>query len=201
MTGWDFDKSTSGNKTEFTKFPEGITRIRVIGDSPIMRWTHWMPKASRAVNCPGKTCPICEIRKNQKANGQPQTYSVARRLSIVVINRETNKVEVMEQGVTFFQEVKDIMIELAEKGKSLADVDLKIRRRGTGQQDTSYRIDVDSEYPLTEDDVKLLEDAPSLDELTSPHEAEKILQLIQGATWEEVFYNKESEVEEEIDLK
>lgn len=201
---WDFNQTSTTKKNDFTKFPEGITRIRIVDTAPLMRWTHWMPKHSRALNCPGKGCPICEIRKQQKANGEPYSYGVARKFAITVLNRETKKVEILEQGVTFFQEVKDIMDDLASKGKTLMDVDLRVKRRGTNQTDTSYRIDVDEEYPLTEDDLKLLEERPNIENFVKPHDVEKILLLIQGSTWEEVFYNNDSEsddTEEQIDLK
>jgi hypothetical protein len=200
IAGWDFEQKSNSKKNEYTKFPEGITRIRIVDDAPLMRWTHWIPTAKRAVNCPGKGCPICEIRKQQKANKQPQTYSVGRRLVITIINRETKKVEILEQGVTFFEDIKDIMIDLSAKGKSLSDFDLRVKRRGMGQQDTTYRIDIDEEYPLTDEDLKLLEDRPDLTELTKPHDADKILRIIQGEKWEDVFYNKEDIIEDNIEL-
>jgi hypothetical protein len=46
---WDVDSNTgSGNseKANFAKFPEGITRIRVIDDAPYQRWTHFMKKSN-----------------------------------------------------------------------------------------------------------------------------------------------------------
>ncbi len=200
MSGWDFDSGKSGNsmKAEFTKFPVGITRIRVIDGEPFERWSHYMPSLKRSVNCPGRECPICEIRRQQRANKQPYTYDGGRRLVMNVINRETDRIEIMDQGITFYQDLRDIMMDLKEEGKTLNDVDLKIRRRGMGKDDTSYRIDVDKEYPLSADDEKLIEGKIDLPQYFTPHSPEKILRIIQGEDWNDVFAKGEEEVEEEI---
>ena len=54
MSGWDFNSNNNDKKIEFTKFPEGVTKIRLVDPEPHMRWTHWLPKEKRSVNCPGK---------------------------------------------------------------------------------------------------------------------------------------------------
>jgi len=177
--GWDFDKgSKDGQKAEFTKFPVGVTRIRVIDEAPHIRWVNWMPQFRRSVNCPGKDNPIRTIRQQQKANGQEYTYSMAKRFAMNIINRDTGKQEIMEQGVTFFEDLRDIMTDLKEKGKALSDVDLKVRRRGTGKDDTSYRVDVDEEIPLSADDQKMIGTKLDLEEYFKPNSAEQILKLL-----------------------
>lgn len=203
MMSWDFDKKDD-NKVEFTKFPEGVVTIRIIDPAPHIRWTHWMQKHSRSVTCPGfKVCPICEIRNAQKANGENQTYNMSRRLSIQVINRNTGKLEIMEQGVTFFNELKILMEDLAEKNLTLLDVDVSVRRRGTGKDNTVYRLDIGEETPLSESDLKLIEDKVDLKEFFVEHTAEQILAVMGGADWNETMYPKddEDEVEEEVVLK
>jgi|GEM_PF-1627946 len=207
MAGWDFGTNSgdSGQKLEFTKFiPGGTVKLRVVGEEPYSRWTHWQPAHSRSINCPGRGCPICEIRTHQKANKEPYTQSVSRRFSILVLNRDTNKLEILEQGKTFFEDLRDIMIELKEKDKSLLDVDIKVRRRGASKDDTVYRIDVGDEYPLSESDKKLIENMVDLNEFYKPHTPEQILRILNGETWESVMKKEEVEddnVEEEIELK
>ncbi|MDD4000180.1 MAG: hypothetical protein PHX62_04715 [Bacilli bacterium] len=204
MTGWDFN--TGGNtKTEFTKFSSGTTtRIRLLDPAPFMRWTHWIPKHQRAINCPGKGCPICEIRKQQKANKEPYTYPVARRFSMNIINRELNRVEILEQGVTFFNDLKDLLEDLIEDGKSdksINDFDLKVRRRGSSKDDTSYRIDFDSEYPLTKEEQELADNTVLLHEFFKPHTIEQITRIINGEDWNEVMSNNNNDnTEEEISI-
>ena len=186
MSGWDFNTKSESTKAEFTKFPVGITNIRIIDSEPHMRWTHWMPKFNRSINCPGKGCPICEIRKQQKANKEDYTYSMGRRFAINVLNKETGKVEIMEQGVGFFQDLKDLMADLKVEGRTLLDVDIKVRRRGTGKDDTSYRLDLGNKSELRNEETALISNKVNMDEFFKPHTNEQILRLLNGESWEDV---------------
>lgn len=189
MNSWDFGGSST--KAEFTKFPVGITHVRVIDETPFVRWTHWIPKFNKGVNCPGNGCPICNIRKLQKESGLDYTYGVARRIAINIINRETGKVEIMEQGVNFFNDLRDLMSDLKERGMKLSDVDIKVRRRGQGKDDTSYRLDIDKEYPLSDSDVQLVSTKQDLSEYFKPHTIEQLQRIVNGETWDEVFTKPE----------
>lgn len=210
--GWDFSTSSNNNttyiKTEYTKFPVGITRIRIVDDAPHMRWAHWWKQASRYVTCPGKNCPICEIRRRQKAESEPITINMTRRYSINIINKETGKLEVLEQGIGFFEEIKEMKDALAAKGLNLIDSDIAVKRRGTGQEDTSYRHDLGEATPLTKNEEKLLEKRYNFEEFYKPHEPALIQRLLNGEKWEDLFYknNNEntgdsSEEDEEIVIK
>ena len=199
MMSWDFDK-TDDNKVEFTKFPEGVTTIRVVDTVPHVRWTHWMPKNMRSITCPGfKTCPICEIRQAQKANGEQYTHNMGRRLAIQIINRNTGKLEIMEQGVTVFNDLKDLMEDLAEKNKKLIDVDISVRRRGMGKDSTSYRLDIGEESILSPADVKLLDEKLDLKEFFVEHTPEQIIAVLNGADWNETMYPKDDAIVGDID--
>lgn len=200
MSGWSFDNESNDKKREFTKFPEGVTKIRLIDSEPMVRWTHWLVKDKRSVNCPGKGCPICEVRKQQKANKEPYTIGMSRRLSIQIINRNTGKLEIMEQGVTFFEELRELRAMLIEKGEDVYDYDISVRRRGTGQTDTSYRLDVDEKKPLSDTDLALVSDKIDLKEYFKAHEPEKILRILNGEEFDKVMYDN-NEVEEQIVLE
>ena len=128
---------------------------------------------------------------------------MTRRFSIWVINRETGKLEVLEQGVTFFEDLRDIMEELADDGKTLRDVDLKIRRKGE-KTNTTYRISVDTENPLSESDEKLMEEMFDLSEYFRPSTLEQAMAIVNGSTWEEVMEmgkNNDDNEEKDIELK
>lgn len=187
---WDVDSNTggtSGDKANFAKFPEGITKIRVIDEAPYQRWTHFMKKFKRSINCPGKGCPICEIRRAEKQNKMPYSHAMAKRFALNIINRETKRVEIMEQGKTFIQDLVDLMGDLRSEGKTLLDADIKVRRRGLGQDDTTYRLDIDEKYAMTEADKDLMENKRiKLDEYFKPHTPEQILRLLNGEAWEDV---------------
>lgn len=198
---WDFDSGSK--KAEFTKFPVGVTRIRIIDIEPFIRWVHWLPTARRSANCPGKGCPICDIRHRQKANKEPYSYAMSRRFAMNVLNRETGKVEIMEQGLGFFEDLKDLMFTLKESGKSFIDVDIKVKRRGTGVDDTSYRLDIADEYPLTEEEVKLISEKTNLTDYFKPHTIEQLTKIINGESWDTVMSansQEDKESDEEITI-
>lgn len=191
---WDTESnagSESSSKVEFVKFPEGITRVRVIDEAPYQRWTHFMQKHKRSINCPGKGCPICDIRRAEKANKLPYSHAMAKRFSLNVINRETGRVEILEQGKTFIQDMKDIMSDLTEEQHTLLDADLKVRRRGMTKDDTTYRLDLDKTYPLSSEDEKLLEQRVDLQEYFKPHTPHQILRILAGEAWEDVMKAEE----------
>ena len=147
---WDLDKAgsqgtNSEDKQAFTKFPEGITRITVLGDAPHVRWTHWQPRFMRSINCPGKGCPICEIRKREKANGAAYTHAMGRRFTLDVWNHETNQYEIMDQGKTFMEDLRDVREDIIKSGKNFNAVTLDVKRRGLDKDNTKYRIDASSE--------------------------------------------------------
>ena len=205
MSGWSFETGGGNSKKqEFTKFPEGVTKIRIIDIEPVERWTHWMARDKRSINCPGKGCPICNIRKQEKANKLPYTYPMARRFALQVLNRNTNKLEIMEQGITFFQDLRDVMELLAKDKKSLIDVDLQVRRRGSGKDGTSYRIDVAEEYILTAEDTKMMEEKIDLKEYFTPHTPEQITRVVAGEKFDEVMYGDDkddTDTEEEFEVE
>lgn len=202
QVGWDLETGSNGSKAEFTKFPVGTTRIVVMDKAPHMRWTHWMNQFKRSINCPGmKVCPIDDIINKQKANGETPKYNRSRRFAINVFNLETNRIEIMEQGKTFFEDLKLIMGDLAEEHKTLSDVVLKVRRTGTGKDDTKYRIDVQGDF----DGELPKEGIVDLEEYFKPHTVEQITRLLNGEDWEEVMKSESEDVTEdegeEIEVK
>lgn len=201
---WDLD---GNDKVEFTKFPAGTTHIRVLDNAPHIRWTHWMNGVTkdgkgRSVNCPGiKICPIDDIISKQKANGEQPKYNQSRRFAMNIFNYETNRVEIMEQGKTFMEDLKMVMADLKEDGKDLSDVKLKIRRTGTGREDTKYRIDIDSDVtdPIPDGVTDLME-------YFKPHTVEQINRLLKGEKWEDVMSEgtqeeSDNDSDEEVQVK
>lgn len=171
----------SGEKKEFTKFAEGVTFIQILDNGPHVRWAHWLPLQRRSVTCPGRGCSICEIRNRQKANKEKQTYGMTKRFAINVYNHDTKKVEIMEQGKTFFEDLRDLVEDAVNDGKNPLEVVFKVRRRGTGQDDTSYRIDIDS----SKEAVKIESEITDLNEYFKPITLEQSLALAQGKAFDE----------------
>lgn len=174
--------ASSGEKKNFTKFAEGITFIQLIDNAPNVRWVHWLPQHRRSITCSGRGCPICEIRNKQKANGEKQTYGMSRRFAMNVYNHDTKQVEIMEQGKTFFEDLRDLVDEVVAEGKNPSDVVFKVRRRGTTQEDTSYRIDIDgSKSAAKYDENKVTE----LSEYFKPITNEQALAIVQGMAFDD----------------
>lgn len=185
-------------KVEFVKLPEGITLLRVVGDAPHTRWTHWMPGPKRSANCPGKDCPLCDIvRKEKAAKVQNPRYNTQKRFSILAFNRETKRVEILDQGRKFFEELKDIREENMKKHGEMINYDIRVKRRGSTSEDTSYRIDTDEVYPLTDAERALIAEHVSLEEYFRPHPPEALLRVIAGETFDEVMKDYTSDESED----
>jgi hypothetical protein len=191
--GWDWDNPSgkSGNgssKVKMTKFPVGVTHIQIVDVAPYVSWTHWQPTAERSFNCPGFDCPICEIRKRQKAAKQPYTQALAKRFRINIYNLETKQYEVMDQGKTFFEDLRDLKKDVESKGGDITNVVFKVRRRGEGQDDTSYRLDIEPDTaPIVIDESKKTD----LTEYFKPHTVEQINRFLGGEKWVDIFKKPE----------
>ena len=201
--GWDLDAGTGGSKVEFTKFAVGIAHIRVVDVEPFVRWVHWFPQFKRSANCPGKGCGICEIRHQQKANGEDYSIQMGKRFAMNVLNHDTGKVEIMEQGIGFFQDLKDIMTDLKTDGNSLIDAVLQVRRRGTTKNDTKYTLSVDKLVPLTKEEIELVKEKTDLVEYFKPTTPEQTVRLVNGELWDDVMKQDEvvKEDSEDIELR
>lgn len=203
---WDLDGGQ--DKTHFTTFAPGITRIRILSDAPHQRWTHWLNKYRRSVTCPGTyVCPIDKMRKMEREAEMPYTYNSANTFAMNVYNYDAQRLEIMEQGKTFMEDLKAVMLDLKEDGKKLTDVVLKVRRTGTGREDTKYRIDVDRTEEMDDIVLDAKAKAKNLVEYFKPHTPEQIEQLIafEGASpddykeeWKRVVEGGASEKNEEF---
>lgn len=124
--------------SDFIKFNQGDTRIRVVSDGYLLR-RHQFKHGGRFITipCVGRGCSNCE-----KA-GPPVL-----RYAWVVLNRETEQVRVLEAGVT----VGEALISIG-KEKDLRTVDLIITRKGH-DKGTKYKIREAEESEPISDEVK-----------------------------------------------
>lgn len=201
--GWS-DVSSKDNpqqgseRLEFITFAEGSTIIRVVDKEPHSRWTHWMNSIKRTINCPGKGCPICNLIAEAKANKETPKYSSTKKHIMHVINRSSGKLELLDQGKTFMEQLLAFHQEVGD----VRTYDIKVIRKGTTQNDTTYTLIPLPQKPLSEDDEKLLENKIDLIEWTKPPTFEQILDLLNGKDPKEVFSNKvdTQEDDEQIDF-
>lgn len=177
--GWDLEKSNdgSGEKKEFAKFPEGVTEIRIFDSAPHQRWSHWLPLFTRSVNCPGRGCPICDINKRARDNGDKNIYGNQKKFAMNIYNQSMNQLQIMDEGKLFMEDLRDVKDEIEKDGKPLIGAILKVRKRGTGR-DTTYRIDLKEHADLTKEEKEAFNDIVDLDEYYKKTPADKILELL-----------------------
>lgn len=180
--GWNDVERTTAEETKekvpYTKFDKGATQIRVLDDEPFSFWSHWLQKQQTSVTCPGKGCPICNVMAQMRANNEKPMYTSSHRHAIRVWNYKTERMEVMIQSKSFFQQ---LLVLHKEIGK-ITDYDIKVVRQGEGKE-TTYSLlpSAPSAFEITEG----IEDV-NFEELLSPPTTEEIIQLMEGKTWNEI---------------
>jgi hypothetical protein len=215
LTGWDLNQGTGSNKkNNFTKFPEGITRIRILDNVPFMRWTHWLPQFSRKITCPGFGCPIDDLIKVSKNNGTTAPYSSSRAFSLNIFNYDTNQREIMEEGVTMFEALKTAIEDAIEDnpGTNIGSFIFKVRKRQGASGRATWTVTVDSvNAPLSEAEIKAKDERVDLAELFKAPTIDQVHELlnVQASTREEYVeryntimgYNQQNQQDEGLGLE
>lgn len=180
--GWNFEETLEGNgggaKTNFTQFPEGITRIRILDETPFFRWNHWLPQFSRKITCPGFGCPIDALIKEQKAKKITPTYQSNRSWALNIYNYDTEQVEINEQGIKYMEELREVLEDLTKEGKKLSDVIIKVRKRKGGDGKATWRFDIESYEPMGEAELAGLESKTDFATYFAPPTFDQVQQLL-----------------------
>ncbi len=185
---------SSGSGVKYVKLENGTTQLRVVGEQPYSRWTHWIPQANDGkgfgIDCIGKGCPICAKMKEDKQAGRKTKYSSRKVHSIDVIQRvqgQPPEVSILDQGNKVFNGLLVLMEQMGD----LRNYDVKIIRTGTGFTDTDYNVlPTFPPTPLTDEEKAL--------PLYTDEQRKKIFtldqinRLISGAKLEDVFSDEGS---------
>ena len=191
MSWKDVEGNASGEKMAYTKFKEGTTRVRIIGDEPFSFWSHYMVKQRTSVTCPGKGCPICKVIDAAKKNGGKSTeYNTSRRHAITIWNYETERQEILISSKTLFGQLLSLMRD--EAFGDLSKYDVKIKRTGEGT-DTTYMVIPCAPTKFEHEDE--IEDVDIENMLKAPTH-EEILMLMEGKTWDEINGNSSEDESE-----
>lgn len=187
--GWNEVEAKNGSSGDrkqipYTKFSEGNTLIRILDEEPYSFWNHWMTKHGKGVVCLGKGCPICSVIANQKANKETPTYSSTQRHAMRIWNYNTKQMEVMIQGKQFFEQLLNLHREVGD----IKSYDIKVTRKGSDTT-TTYML-----LPTTPKEFEFAEQVEEInfEETFKPIEKDKLLQLMEGKTFEEVFGSSEN---------
>lgn len=192
--GWnDIQKDTQSNQeVSFLKIEDKQqVVVRVLSEEPFSRWTHWINSAKRSFTCLGKGCPVCEIIRNDKANGATARYSSQKKHSLLIWNYGTKQIEILEQGNDFFSDLLTF-VQDPDLG-DLRGYDLKITRKGV-KKDTSYTVIPGIKKPICEEALTAFNEAQiDLEKYYSAPSHEQMLGVLEGKPLDEVFKAEQSE--------
>lgn len=199
MFGWDevTKENTGSGKTEFTKLQNGITELRFLDESPFSRWAHWLQNAKRNISCIGANCPICEAIKEAKSNGVKTNLSSNRKFAMHVLNITTGKVEILEQGKTFFVSLHTLHEEVGD----IRNYNIKVKTQGAGTKEVMYTLLPGAPSELSDEQKELTKELKPFDDVFKKPTREQVIQLMDGKSPEEVFGNatNSSEDDEKIE--
>lgn len=175
-------EGNTSDKTPIAKFEAGNTIIRVLDSEPHSYWSHWMVKQQQGISCLGTGCPVCDVIKQQKADGvKDRSYTSSKRHAMRILNKNTNQMEVMIQGKNFMQDLLTLHKEVGD----IRDYDIKVVRKGTGT-DTTYTLLPVAPQPLTDDEKKLISEV-NMEEFFKPLDKDVVIQLMEGKTFKEIY--------------
>lgn len=143
--------------------------VHVIGE-PKSYWEHFFPTLQRSLICPHRGCPAC----NNDAT------KARLRHSFIVFDMTDNAIKTWTVSNTVALSVKNIW---ESYGGDLSEVDLEIKRTGTGLSTKYAVVPVKSKY--NEDMIAGVE-LPDLDAIFKPATEEEISSMLESETGEEV---------------
>lgn len=198
--GWDEvlkdGNSGGGNRTEFTKLQNGITELRFLDAEPFVRWAHWLAVAKRNISCIGMDCPVCDAMKSARQAGTKAPYNSNRKFAMHVYNVTTGKVEILEQGKTFFTQLHALHEEMGD----IRGYNIKVKTQNAGSTDVVFTLMPCAPSELADDIKELCKDLKPFEEIFKKPTKEQVIELMSGKSPEEVFSNKSSENDEEVEI-
>ena len=124
----------------------------------------WAKQSKKKVICTGVNCPLC------KRGRIPMT-----RYQVLVINRKTNKVEILEGGPKIFGEIKQYT-----KDEDYGDptkYDFKIKKEGSGRETRYTVMAAPKKSDLTSDETIMIQASKSLSEINRIKTTEEIMAM------------------------
>ena len=182
---------SDANKVNYVKLDVGTNQLRIIGDEPYSRWTHWIPQANDGkgfgVDCIGKDCPICVILASDKKNKIKSKYSSRKTHAINVLTKKpgtTPEVAILDAGNKIFNGLLVLMEQMGD----LKNYDVKIIKSGTTVTDTDYNV-LPTFPPVMLTDTEKAMSQFTLEQIKKIFTKEQIELLISGAKLDVVFGN------------
>jgi hypothetical protein len=189
------NQNNSGNKTNYVKLEQGVTRLRIRDEEPVSRWVHWIPQANGgkglSVTCIGKGCPVCREMFEDKKAKRKTKYSSRKQHAINVLTRSftnpagvsttINEPQVLDSGNQVFDGLLVVMKQMGD----LRNYDVMITKQGESFGEIKYTVlPTFPPSELTEAEKAL--PVVDLNTMVAPLTAEQIEMLMQGAMMEAV---------------
>lgn len=215
--GWNDVKSNDNNNKEIKYFKpqNGMQIIRLLDQEPFTRWVHWIQSANKgkgvSIDCIGDGCPICADIKREKDAGVKNTkYNSRKTHSINVFVKkqgtiDVNEAMVLEKGNNAFIPIKDAMAvcETMGMGSDLRKVDLLMQISGKADKPNYSVNPLQPSYNQnTTPDGKPFDELEKYDctALKPTLTADQIVELMNGASLDEVTGNTKEETNSDGDL-
>lgn len=164
---WSDDSlnSRSGNSQglDFLKLQQGENRVRIVSQPSRIdiHWEDTIDGSKKKIVCLGAKCPIC------KKGSPAQT-----RYQFKVIDRTDNVVKLFECGKQIISTIRSYAVD-PDYGDPTT-YDIKIKKEGSGR-DTRYSVmAVPNKNELTEEEKKMVEESPTIEELNRIRSEEEI---------------------------
>ena len=122
----NMDIQTGNDKFITLKAGESV-QINIISEEPMKSINHWVNK--KKLVCTGKACEICKSGDSPRQGWK-----------VNVIDRKDGKTKEYEFGTQVAIHIKEIASILRESEQTVHDIDLRIKRVGSGQFDTEYFV-------------------------------------------------------------
>lgn len=162
----DWGSISGGGNTPFMTLESGVNQIRIVG-RPYQIEIHWekgLDGGTKRIICPGPECPLCKIGRSPSSRYQVQ-----------VINRKTNKVEILEGGPAIFGAIKDYALD-PDYGDP-TQYDIRIKKEGS-LRNTKYSVVASpNKKPLTPEEQGMVAEMKSLSEVNKPKTPDEIHQM------------------------
>lgn len=192
------DNNSSSGGINYIKLENGTTQLRIVGDQPYSRWTHWIPQANEnrglSVDCIGKECPVCKQIADDKKNKRKSKYGSRKVHSICAIVRKPNadpEMGLLEQGNKIFNG----LLVLLEQMGDLRNYDVKIVKTGTDFSSIDYSV-LPTFPPVPMTDAEKALPLYTVDQIKKSFTKEQIEMLMNGAKLDEVVGTNANEVPE-----
>jgi len=159
-------KAQEQETVDYYKIQEGDNLLRIAG-KPSKIEVHWedtIDGGKRRIVCPGAGCPICAKGSKPKSRYQCK-----------VIDRRDNTVKMLDVGLSIISQIQAYAKE-PDYGDP-TKYDIKLKKEGKGLDTRYTTIPSRNMEPLTEEQLKAVEEFPSVEQVNKALSIDEIKEM------------------------